>query len=205
MEVQGAALRLEIDRAIPILRLGLEEKWQIRDQYLSAFEKTSNTDLDGRSVEGPKRWVGCVISTRLRVHQVWDEGLPIGVEVKQLIAEFESTRKSPSIQPLFLPCSIQATKMVTISAGVASNMLTTRVPPVYPDQALKNHVSGVVILNATINDKGNPENVRVISGPVLLRQAALEAVQQWTYRPYTLNGRPIEVETTIKIAFIPKP
>jgi hypothetical protein len=103
IELQRAALRLELNRAILVLRQGIGEKWEFRDQYLAAFEKTPNADLEGRSVQDQKRWVGCVIGARLRVHQVWDEGAPIEVEVNGVIAEFTRDRESRSIETLFLP------------------------------------------------------------------------------------------------------
>ena len=61
--------------------------------------------------------------------------------------------------------------------------------------------SGTVVLQATISRTGTIENLRVVSGPALLRQAALDAVKQWRYRPYMLNGQPVEVETAVSVEF----
>ena len=61
----------------------------------------------------------------------------------------------------------------------------------------------MVVLHATISAKGSVKALRVISGPVSMQQAALDIVRQWTYRPYLLNNRPVEFETTIKIDFAP--
>jgi protein TonB len=83
------------------------------------------------------------------------------------------------------------------------NLLKMKIDPVYPAEALNNHVSGVVVLQATIGSKGRVEALRVISGPALLQQAALDAVRQWTYRPYVLNDKPVEVQTTIHVVFAP--
>ena len=52
-----------------------------------------------------------------------------------------------------------------------------------------------------IGTDGNMENVRVISGPPELQQSALDAVRQWTYKPYLLNGDAVEVETTINVIY----
>jgi protein TonB len=57
------------------------------------------------------------------------------------------------------------------------------------------------VLQATISRSGTIENLRVVSGPALLQQAALDAVRQWRYRPYLLNGQPVEVETTVNVVF----
>jgi TonB family protein len=82
-------------------------------------------------------------------------------------------------------------------------MLKTKIAPVYPAEALKDHVSGTVVLHATISNEGRVEALAVISGPASLRQAVLDAVHQWTYRPYVLDNKPVQVETTINIVFPP--
>jgi protein TonB len=62
-------------------------------------------------------------------------------------------------------------------------------------------IAGRVELQATISRDGTIENLRVVDGPALLRAAAVDAVRQWRYRPYLLNGDPVEVETTINVDF----
>jgi TonB family protein len=90
---------------------------------------------------------------------------------------------------------------VTISSGVMAGMLLEKTNPVYPPIAKAARVSGTVVLQATISKTGTIENLRVISGPAMLQQAALEAVKAWRYRPYLLMGEPVEVETTINVIF----
>jgi protein TonB len=58
-----------------------------------------------------------------------------------------------------------------------------------------------VVLQATISKTGSIENLRVMSGPAMLTQSALDAVRSWRYRPYLLNGEPVEVETTVNVVF----
>ena len=62
-------------------------------------------------------------------------------------------------------------------------------------------MQGTVVLQATISKSGTIENLRVMSGPAMLQQAALDAVRTWRYRPYLLNGEPVEVETTVNVVF----
>jgi protein TonB len=88
-----------------------------------------------------------------------------------------------------------------ISKGVMEGMLLNKVLPVYPPLALAMRVGGRVELQATISRSGTIENLRVTSGPAVLQQAAIDAVKQWRYRPYLLNGDPVEVETTIEVNF----
>lgn len=79
--------------------------------------------------------------------------------------------------------------------------LLNSVLPIYPPAALAMHIVGRVELQATISRGGTIENLRVMTGPALLRQAALDAVRQWRYQSYLLNGQPVEVETTIDVDF----
>jgi len=89
----------------------------------------------------------------------------------------------------------------TVSAGVADGMAIHRTTPVYPRIAKDSHVSGTVVLSATINRSGLLENVQVISGSQMLRGAAVDAVKTWRYRPYLLNNQPVAVQTTINVVF----
>jgi protein TonB len=59
----------------------------------------------------------------------------------------------------------------------------------------------VVVLAATIDDEGKVMSVSVVSGPEKLRDAALTAVRQWTYKPYLLNGKPVFVQTVVSVIF----
>jgi protein TonB len=95
----------------------------------------------------------------------------------------------------------EAPKKVNISGGVMQGNLVAKTPPIYPPIAKAARVSGTVVLQATISKTGTIENLRVISGPAMLQPAALDAVKSWRYRPYLLNGDPVEVETTVNVIF----
>jgi TonB family protein len=90
---------------------------------------------------------------------------------------------------------------VRVSSGVASGNLIYKVQPVYPMAAVANHVQGTVILHAVIGRDGIIEKLEVVSGPDELTKAAVGAVEQWRYRPYLLNGVPVEVDTKIQVNF----
>ena len=92
-------------------------------------------------------------------------------------------------------------KRVPISAGVAQGMLLQRVTPVYPPVAKAARVQGMVVLQATISTAGEVVDLQVVSGPDLLKSAAVDAVKQWKYRPYLVNGEPVTVLTTINVVF----
>jgi periplasmic protein TonB len=92
-------------------------------------------------------------------------------------------------------------KPLPIASRLMAGNLLSRTLPQYPAISRAAHIQGVVVLQATISKTGSIKNLRVISGPPMLRQAALDAVQTWRYRPYLLNGDPVEVETTINVVF----
>ena len=80
--------------------------------------------------------------------------------------------------------------------------LIERVQPLYPPLAKQAHIQGRVILRAVISRNGMIENLQVLSGHPMLVQAAIDAVKQWRYRPYFLNGEPVEVETQVTVNFV---
>jgi protein TonB len=97
--------------------------------------------------------------------------------------------------------AVATPKIVSISSGVAQGMLLQRTNPVYPSIAISARVSGTVVLKATISKTGVIEGLHVLSGPEMLRQAAMNAVRSWRYRPYMLDNEPVEVETTVSVIF----
>jgi TonB family protein len=90
---------------------------------------------------------------------------------------------------------------VRVSSGVMAGAIISQPPPTYPDIAKAAHVQGVVVLHAIISKDGTVEKLTVVSGPPMLVQNAVDAVQKWTYHPYMINGQPVEVETTINVNY----
>ncbi len=90
---------------------------------------------------------------------------------------------------------------VRVSAGVTQGMVIRKVNPTYPQIAKTARVQGQVVLQAVISKEGTIEGLKVISGHPLLTQSAVDAVKQWRYRPYILNGEPVEVDTTVTVIF----
>lgn len=97
--------------------------------------------------------------------------------------------------------SSKATGPVSISTEIMQNQITHKVNPVYPPDAKKARIQGKVILDAVIGKTGEIEQLKVVSGPKELQQSALDAVRQWTYKPYLLKGKPVEVRTTINVIY----
>ena len=96
---------------------------------------------------------------------------------------------------------IAAPTRVRVSSGVSQGLLVRKIQPPYPPLARQARIQGVVLLQATISKTGDIEGLTLISGHPMLTQAAIEAVKQWKYKPYLLNGEPVEVETQIQVNF----
>ena len=90
---------------------------------------------------------------------------------------------------------------VRVSQGVSQGLLIHKVQPAYPPLARQARIQGTVVLQALIGKDGAIQNLHVVSGHPMLTGAALDAVKQWRYKPYFLNGEPVEVETTINVNF----
>jgi TonB family protein len=94
---------------------------------------------------------------------------------------------------------------VRVSQGVMQGLLISKQPPIYPAQARTAHIEGTVFMAVEISRDGNVCNLLPISGHPLLVPAAIDAVKRWKYRPYLLNGQPVEVETQAQVNFTLKP
>ena len=97
--------------------------------------------------------------------------------------------------------TLAAPQRVRISQGVTKGLLIHRVEPTYPVLAKQARVQGEVVLSAVISTTGEIENLQLVSGHPMLVPSAIAAVRQWRYKPYLLNGAPVEVETTITVIF----
>lgn len=105
-----------------------------------------------------------------------------------------------SSTPVAVP-RVATPQRVRVSQGVTQGLLIRKIQPPYPPLARQARIQGQVLLQAEISKSGDIENLRLISGHPMLAPAAIEAVKQWKYRPYILNGEPVEVETQITVIF----
>src|SRR5579864_6836392 len=128
-------------------------------------------------------------------------GVPGGIPGGQLsgviggiVSATSSLASVPRLQPV-------VPQRVRISQGVTRGLLVHRVEPSYPPLARAARVQGDVVLTAVISPNGQIENLQLVSGHPMLVPAAITAVKQWQYKPYLLNGQPVEVETTITVIF----
>jgi periplasmic protein TonB len=126
-------------------------------------------------------------------------GIPGGVPGGQLNGVIGGIISSTPIA-VAIP-KLEPVKRIRISQGVTQGMVINKIEPTYPRIALSAHISGVVTLKAIIGKGGDIKELQTVSGHPILVPAAIDAVKQWRYRPYLLNGEPVEVETIITVTF----
>ena len=130
-------------------------------------------------------------------------GVPGGIPGGQLGGVIggiiSSTSSLAAVPNLSKPTSMP--QRVRVSPGVSKGLLIYRIEPTYPPLARQARIQGVVVLTAVIDKGGNIQNLQVVSGHPMLAPAAIEAVKQWRYKPFLLNGQPLEVETTVTVTF----
>ena len=90
---------------------------------------------------------------------------------------------------------------VPTGGDVKPAKLISSVPPIYPSLAKNQHVSGNVLVDALIDATGHVTTMKVVSGPTLLHQAAMDALRQWKYQPAILDGKPVPMHLTVMLQF----
>ena len=109
------------------------------------------------------------------------------------------TAASPQMRQAWARTAAHA--QIRLDGGVAAGQIISKVNPVYPQEAKERGIEGAVILHAIIDKDGTVKELAVTSGPPELVASAMDAVKQWVYKPYLLNGEPTEVETTITVNY----
>jgi protein TonB len=122
-------------------------------------------------------------------------GVPGGVAGGQVGGVLGGVLNSPVAVP-----KVQL-KRVRVSQGVSQGLLVHKVQPEYPQIAKQAHIQGSVVLHAVIGKDGQVQGLQVVSGHPMLTASAINAVKQWRYKPYMLNGQPTEIDTTITVNF----
>src|ERR1700756_2956144 len=105
-----------------------------------------------------------------------------------------------SSTPMAVP-KVATPQRVRVSQGVSAGLLVRKVNPAYPPLARQARIQGQVVLRAVISKDGSIEGLTLVSGHPMLAPAAIDAVKQWKYKPYLLNGEPVEVDTEVLVNF----
>jgi periplasmic protein TonB len=112
-------------------------------------------------------------------------------------------RKTQTNQKAVVLAAGISPEMRQVPPEVAQALLLDRVEPQYPAEARQQRVQGAVVLQAEISREGRVQKLKVISGDSALTESAMQAVRRWRYRPYSAEGRPIAMQTTITVNFTP--
>ncbi len=117
------------------------------------------------------------------------------------IAPSDNGGSLPNLMGSDSPAPAPVLQTLNVSQGVSRGLLVKKTSPVYPASAMQMHVEGAVELLATISKEGNISAVKIVSGDPRLARAAVDAVKQWKYKPYLLNGEPVEIQTQVTMNF----
>ncbi len=120
-----------------------------------------------------------------------DLGASEPVAENGLVAVLPSGRKQPAAPPAPIP----------VGGDVKPARLISSTPPLYPSLAKTQRVSGNVVIDALIDATGRVTTMKIVSGPTLLHQAAMDALRQWKYQPATLDGKPVPMHLTVSLQF----
>jgi len=186
-------------------RQGWEPSGHARYYTLGGGIPTHGTDFESKNdprqylalLAGQRHGVDvsvlCVADSAPRIEELLKVVLRIRVQPDWGTPEEPFSATAPGSPP----------RQVRVSQGVSQSVLlqATKVQPMYPEAARKAHIQGLVVMNAHITTEGRIRNLFVVSGPPSLTQAAIDAVSQWRYKPYLLNGSPVEIETQITVNF----
>jgi protein TonB len=112
-------------------------------------------------------------------------------------------RKAESKQKTVVLAADISPEMKEVAPDVAQALLVQRVEPEYPAEAKQQRIEGPVVLQAEISPEGRIQKLTLISGDPALAESAINAVKRWRYRPYTPDGRPVAMLTTITVHFPP--
>lgn len=138
----------------------------------------------------------------------WDRCIVLGMKSAGVVAMmlmcvaygFATQNPSPSPTKNSYQKSSRPSRL-RVSSGVMAGLMIRHVDPVYPAEAKKNHISGNVLLKILINKEGHVADAVILKGDSMLAGAAVDAVKQWRFQHYLLDGEPIEVETTAVVSF----
>jgi protein TonB len=162
---------------------------QVRSRSLASEIESPNLIRHGTTIITNSAELQPAIASMIGAQEISDSG----DSLNKLVGEMGGGRSAVQLAP-------PARRPVVSSRLMAGNLIEKTVPQ-YPVIAREARIQGTVVLQATIGKAGEIQNLRVISGPPMLYQSALDAVRSWRYKPFYLNGEPVAVETTVNVVF----
>ncbi|MGD0942393.1 MAG: TonB family protein [Terracidiphilus sp.] len=183
-------------QAIPIL-ITLPPAPQVQEQQPKPVAQTPHppSEIDNGHIFAPPRIPRIILYTAVPEQRFTNDDASLEPGVPGSTGPFIPGQSAPRV------VHPSPAGPVRVATPVEEGLLIYKRIPVYPPIATTARVQGTVALAATISKKGTIENLRVVSGPAMLQQSALDAVSTWRYKPYMLDGDPVEVETTVNVVF----
>ena len=187
----------------------LEREFALLGETLSQFESGWRTTyrlskggpVDSQSRNQPAS-IAATAAPRPSPERKTSSALPSEIPpVVSFVPPKPEAAANPAATKASAPLVIRASKGRPVKISSADGLLVKKVAPEYPLDAKILRLEGTVVLRAVIDKTGEVSSVFALSGPPLLESAAVEAVKQWQYRPFSMNGQPVEVETTVEIVF----
>jgi TonB family protein len=123
------------------------------------------------------------------------ENVPQSLRLAPQVISIRDSGLKPS------PSLLSIMEPVKVDEEIADKLVLRKVSPVYPDQALRSGMQGTVVLQALISKEGLVEDLKLMGGSLILGEAAVQAVRQWHYQPYFVNGRPVQTQTQVTVEF----
>jgi hypothetical protein len=153
---------------------------------------TSNADLAQYLHSDFQNFQGRSVAGDLKIIQDGKLALTVHLEILEPLVTIQESDFAPP------PDATQAPHKITLSAGVAQGFLLKHYDPVYPKGASS---VGTVIARIVVDTSGHVADPKFLAGPPELRNASLDCIRKWTYKPYLLNGSPVEFDTTVNLVF----
>lgn len=174
-----------------ILRIIINKAGDVRQLQLVS----GHPMLAPAAIDAVRQW-------KYKPHEVNGEPVEVetNVQVNFSLAENPPPGDQPALSGQPAP-KIGPPSRVRVSSGVSTGLLEHKVPPQYPPEARAQNIQGIVSLRANIDAQGTVYKLELVSGDPVLAAAAMDAVRQWKYRPYLLNGQPVEMETIVQVLF----
>lgn len=171
-----------------------------RPQPAQASVVRTTGDFDHGVLRAPRAIPRAIAMVREEEPPAGDRNGVIGVipAGEEAIGPGGPTASTPTVSAV---PKLVVPEKVRVSSGVAEGRLIRQVKPEYPALAVRARIQGTVVLQAVIGKDGMVQNLRAMSGPPLLIESAMNAVRQWRYQPFYLNGQPVELETQVNVHF----
>jgi TonB family protein len=157
---------------------------------MAAWDNTQYVLKNSRQFQG--RWIPGDI-------EIWNKGVLV---LNAHLENIETLKKKDTVEfPLPTDAVFLSKTIIGTPETFKYGVIIRKVAPIYPQSARESGIEGTVVLQGVISKEGRIIRLQVVSGPQILQQAAIDAVKQWEYQPWMLNGAPIEVETTLRVPF----